>query len=266
MNRRTFLALAAVGLAGSTQISKLGITEGKAYTTWFPKDFDCPICKTKNTFQVIGSYGSYIYSWPSKYQWVFWPLTDSPSVYLCKKCHLATFMGDFETLPKDKLPLIQKELEKIPFQKTFKDYMEVPMTDRLEIVEKVCLLLPDQTDQFWNTFYRVKGYHYGQSKQSAKAAEARTKALDLTKKMLADPNGKTPQKELLYIAGAMRHFLKDDTGAVEDFTKGLATKFAAAGGNPKDMNNAEDGLNNRLKDYIASIKSPNPPRSTELEQ
>jgi hypothetical protein len=40
-------------------------------TTWFPKDFECPIDKEKNTFLVIGSYGSYIYSWESKYQWLF---------------------------------------------------------------------------------------------------------------------------------------------------------------------------------------------------
>ena len=193
------------------------------------------------------SYGTYIYWWPSKYQWVFWPWTDSPSVYLCKKCHLATFLGDFDTLPKDKLQLIQKELEKVPFAWKFKEYTEVPMSERLEIAEKIYMLLPDHGDSFWNLFYRMKGYHYGQEKQSKKATESRTKAL-------------------LYISGAMKHLLNDDKGAVEDFKKGLATNFVDPNTKPDEIKNAENGMNERFNDYIKQIESPKPPRSTELNQ
>jgi len=266
MNRRTFLALATIGLAGSTQIAKLGLGEAQAYTTWFPKEFDCPICNTKNTFQVWGSYGSYVYGYPSKYQWVFWPWTESQSVYLCKTCHLATFLGDFDKLPKEKLPLIKKEIEKISFERKFKDYMEVPMSERLNIAEKVYLLLPDQTDGFWNFFNRVKGYHYGQESQTSKASEARTKALDLTKKMISDPQTKTPLKELLYISGAMKHFLNDDNGAIEDFKKGLMTKFVDPTSKADEVKDAEAGMNERFNDYIKLINSHKPPRTTELDQ
>lgn len=52
--------------------------------TWFPQEFTCPIDKEKNTFQVVGSFGSYIYSYPSKYQFLFFPRTDSPT-FLCAK-------------------------------------------------------------------------------------------------------------------------------------------------------------------------------------
>lgn len=212
------------------------------------------------------SYGTYIYWWPSKYQWVFWPFTDSPSVYLCKKCHLSTFMGDFDTLPKDKIPVIQKELEKIPFERKFKDYTEVPMSERLDILEKIYPLLPDNSDSFWSFFYRVKGYHYGQEKQAKKAAEARTKALELNKKMIIDPANKKPLKELLYISGALKHFLNDDKGAVEDFKKGLTTKFVNPNSKPDEIKNAESGMNERFNDYIKQIESPKSPRSTELAQ
>ncbi len=44
-------------------------------TTWADKEFVCPVCKTQNTFGVIMSYGTYIYQWPSKYQFIFWPMT-----------------------------------------------------------------------------------------------------------------------------------------------------------------------------------------------
>jgi len=45
-------------------------------TTWADQEFVCPVCQTKNIFGVVTSYGSYIYQWPSKYQYIFWPLTD----------------------------------------------------------------------------------------------------------------------------------------------------------------------------------------------
>jgi hypothetical protein len=105
-------------------------------TTWFPKEFICPIDKEKNTFQVWASYGSYIYSWPSKYQWVFWPATESEAFYLCKKCHLTTYMWDYEKIPADKIPELKKILADIKVSKEFKDYREVPITERLEIMER----------------------------------------------------------------------------------------------------------------------------------
>lgn len=264
MDRRVFIALAAGSLIGSSRISSIA-SANHAITTWFPKDFDCPVCKTKNTFQVWGSYGNYIYSWPSKYQWVFWPWTDSPSVYFCKKCHVATFLDDYEKIPKDKIALLQKELKNIPFTRTFKDYREIPMSERLEVAEKVYKLLPDKGDAFWNFVYRVKGYHYAGERQPEKAAENRTKALELTKNMMADPSTKTPMKELLYISGAMKHFLNDDKGALEDFKKGLTTKFVGPGMKAEEVKNAEDGMNERFNDYIKQITSPKPPRVANAE-
>lgn len=252
MDRRSFLILACVGLIDTS------LTRGNVITTWVPKDFDCPICKTKNTFRVWASYGNYIYAWPSKYQWVFWPWTDPPSVYLCKKCHVASFMDDYEGMPKDKLAVIEKELTRIPFTHKFKDYLEVPMTERLEIAEKVYRLLRERDDSFWCWFYRVKGYHYGTGQ---KADESRTKALELTRKMMSDPKAKAPMKELLYISGAMKHFLRDDKGALEDFKKGLDTKFVHSASTAEDADNAEKGMNERFNDYIKQIASAKPPRS-----
>ena len=96
MKARLALCLLAAALAyGAT-------ARGAARITWFPQEFECPVCKTKNTFLVVGSYGSYIYQDASKFELIFWPLTDRPTVYACKRCHLAAFMGDFEETPKEK--------------------------------------------------------------------------------------------------------------------------------------------------------------------
>jgi Uncharacterized protein conserved in bacteria (DUF2225) len=243
----------------------LSLTANSAFaTTWFPKDFNCPVDNEKNTFLVIGSYGSYIYSWESKYQWLFFPQTDSPTFYLCKKCHLATYMWDFDKLPKDKISEIQKALASVKVSETFKTYTEIPVTERLEIMAKVYPIL-QKTESWWESFYRVQGYHYAQEGNATKALEARKKSLELLTKFLKDEKTEDSKKLLLYTSAAMKHFTMDDKGALEDLQKALETKYVEKDLKPEELKNAEDGLNQRIKDYIERIKSNKKPRSTEKE-
>ena len=138
-------------------------------TTWFPKEFECPICKTKNIFMVWGSYGSYIYQWPSKYQLVFWPYTEAAAWYSCRKCRLTVFMGDFEKIPPEKIPDLRKALETTTLppqpERSAKDslekppYLDVPMPARLAVAETVYRTLGKTDDEFWNHFYLIVVYH-----------------------------------------------------------------------------------------------------------
>jgi hypothetical protein len=79
-------------------------------------------------------------------------------------------------------------------------------------------------NDFWLQFYRVKGYHYAAEKDQAKADEARKKALDRATRMLNEKDQATPKKELWLISGAMKHFLGDDKGALDDLNTALKTK------------------------------------------
>jgi hypothetical protein len=231
--------------------------------TWFPQDFNCPLDNHKNTFLVVGSYGSYIYSYPSKYQWLFFPRTDSPTYYTCKKCNLTTFMWDFDKLPKDKLDAIRKALVGVKVSKDFKKYTELPVPERLEIMEKVYSVL-GKGEEWWEDFYRIKGYHYGRSGDETRAAEARRKSLALIEKELNKPKSSAPTKMLLYISGSMKHFLGDDKAALDDLNRALSTKYANPSESAEDVKGAEEGLNERLKDYIERIKSEkNKPRLFE---
>ncbi len=245
--KKAFLSFCVVILTGFLAANTLAIT-------WFPKEFECPIDKEKNTFMVVGSYGSYIYSYPSKYQWLFFPQTDSPTYYMCKKCHLTTYMWDFDELPKDKLPEIKNILAGIKVSKNFKEYQEIPVTERLEVMEKVYAAL-GKDEAWWETFYRIKGYHYGAGGKTDKAAEARKKSLELVQKELKNEKSEAPKKLLLYISAAMKHFLSDDKGALEDLQKALETKYPEKGITPLEAKNADEGLNERIKDYIEKIKS-----------
>ena len=242
-----------------------GIFSVSSYAiTWFPEEFTCPIDKEKNTFMVVGSYGSYVYSYPSKYQWLFFPRTDSPTFYLCKKCHLATFMWDFDELPKDKLPDIKKVLANVKVSKTFKTYQEISVTERLEIMEKVYSVLA-KDENWWETFYRIKGYHYGQAGNTEKASEARRKSLELIQKELKNEKSESPKKLLFYISASMKHFLNDDKGALADLQKSLETKYTEKGATAEELKNAEEGLNERIKDYTAKINSKDQkPRMLEM--
>jgi len=236
-------------------LSFIGVLYVNSYaTTWFPKEFTCPIDNEKNTFLVVGSYGSYIYSYPSKYQWLFFPQTDSPTYYICKKCHLTTYMWDFDKLPKDKLPEIRKVLANVKVSKDFKEYTDLPVPERLAIMEKVYSVL-GKSEDWWETFYRVKGYHYGKEGNIAKAAESRKKSLELLQKELKNEKSESPKKLLFYISASMKHFLNNDKGALEDLQKALQTKYQEKGAKAEKLKESEEGLNERIKDYTEKIKS-----------
>ena len=85
-------------------------------------------------------------------------------------------------------------------------------------------------EEFWGHFYRVLGYHFEAEKKQAEADAARRKALGIAEKMLADGRREDARKELLLVSGAMRHFLRDDPGALKDFREALKLKYRNKGG------------------------------------
>jgi hypothetical protein len=231
-------------------------------TTWADEEFVCPVCKTKNTFGVVASYGSYIYQWPSKYQFIFWPLTDGHVLYSCKKCYLSLLMWDFDKLPQNKLPEIQNALKSVEIKGDYKRYTDIPMSKRLEAAENVYAAL-QKDGEFWLQFYRVKGYHYAAEKDQPKADEARKKALHLATQMLDEKDPATPKKELWLVSGAMKHFLGDDKGALDDLTMALKTKYEDKKLDKEKNENGEANLTTLVKEYIEKIQSPQNPRSMQ---
>jgi uncharacterized protein (DUF2225 family) len=251
MKARLVLCILVVALAFGSN------ARAAAVTTWFPQEFTCPVCKTKNKFFVVGSYGSYIYQWPSKFELVFWPLTDSPTVYACKQCHVATFMWDFEGLPKEKHEELRKRLAgfKLEYARPAAeydegaDYLRIPSTQRLLAAEQTYQVL-GRDDEFWCQFYRTLGHHYEEEKKQAQADEARRKALAIAERMLADKARAGERKELLYITGAMRHFLKDDPGALKDFREAAGLKYESKLMGAEKSKNYDEYLSDLLRQYF----------------
>jgi len=223
-------------------------------TTWAPKKVVCTLCKTENTFMEIASYGTYIYNWPEKFQYIFWPLTDANVLYSCKKCRLTAFMWDFEQLPVDKLPEIKRQLDSVGAKPFEEPYWKEPMSARLEIAAKVYSVL-SKGDSFWCQFYRVQGYHFEAEKRESDAASARRKALEMDQKQLSAAENAGVRKELLLISGAMRYFLKDDPAALKDLREAAGLTYRNPKLESEQATNVDRYLSALLKEYIARIEA-----------
>jgi hypothetical protein len=186
----------------------LGVSLAVLATTWASKEMECPLCGKTTQMEVIASYGSYIYNWPSKHQLIFWPATTGYGMYFCKHCHLAMFMGDFQDLAKEKKEkrdAIAKAIAPLKKKQPDKRYYQIPMTYRLTIAEAAYRQL-DKNDAFWCRFYRIKGYHFAGEGDEKGAKAARLKALELVEKMIKDKVAEPPMKELVFIKGSMQYF------------------------------------------------------------
>lgn len=231
--------------------------------TWVETEVQCPVCKTRNVFLVPASWGSYIYGYETKFELVFWPFTDSPTVHSCKKCRLTAFMGDFEKVPQEKHAELLKRLAGVRLEaakggesatKYYKRavYLDIPLLDRLQAARQVYEVL-GRDDDFWCHFERVVGHHYAAAKRQSEADEARTRALRLAEKMMADEARAGERKEFLYITGAMRHFLRDDAGALRDFRAAHALKYSNKEMKPEQSENYDAFLSDLLRQYFEKL-------------
>ena len=244
--------------------------ESPPFITWAPAEINCPVCGTKNIFMEVMSYGNYIYQYPSKYQLVFWPHTDSPSWYSCKQCRLTAFMGEFQELPKEKIPALREMLKtvKLPPQKQVSEkesmenppYLGLSVWERLLVAEQVYQTL-GKPEEFWARFYRVLGYHFDQAKKETEAADARKKALKIVEGWLKDQSKAGRYKEFLYISGAMHHFLKDDAAATKAFEEALKLKYSDPANKQENNEGYDKYLTDLITSYLEMLKKGAGPRT-----
>src|SRR5262249_8316840 len=118
-----------------------GVVFSAAAITTVNVEVVCPVCKEKNSFLDYASWGSYIYSYPSKFQLVFFPHTWSATIYSCKKCHLSLYMWDFKKFPEDKIAETAKLVEAVKLSGEYKTYTDIPASEKMVIAERVYKLL-----------------------------------------------------------------------------------------------------------------------------
>ena len=227
-------------------LALLALAAGAFATTWFPTEVTCPVCGAVNTFQVPGSYGSYVFQEPSKLQYVFWPATTDKFLYTCKQCRLTAYMGDFEAVPKDKVDALATMLAQTEIEGPLVPYFEIPMVARLPIAEKVYRIL-GRDERFWCEFRRIQGFHLEAASRADEARAARLEALEIAEKLLREPS--PTRKETLVIAAAMRTITGDTEGAKRDLqeAKGLTFSSTELGAE------SSEGLNGYLDTLIEEL-------------
>ena len=223
-------------------------------TTWTPVKIKCPYCGTKSVYYKVNSYGPYIYDYPSKYEYIFWPYIDGKVLYCCRKCWFTSFAWDFFSIPGGAREDIKRILSKMAVFETNGDYDIIPMYYRMEIAENIYKLY-EKDDEFWCHFYRVEGYHLANEGKIAEAAEARSKALQYTVKMIADPSNAGIGKELYYIKGAMQYLLADTEKALATFKLARQMKYYNVDADSNRLENVNKYLDDLIDHYIEKIES-----------
>lgn len=225
----------------------------KTKTTWFNVEVECPLCQTKNTFSEIGSYGGYIYNWPSKYQYIYWPSTDEHVLYSCAECKLTTYMWDFKSIAEKDHEKVKIVLQNQTVDKKTNHYSEMPMSVRCEIAESVYKVL-SKDSLFWCDFYRMYAYHLDKENKKEDAFEKRKKALAYAEGMLQNHQNDSIAKSLHYICGTLNYFTNKKKAASLEFEKTLMAKYTK-GSNAEQVN---EYLNELSKEYLEKLKNNEP--------
>ncbi|WP_372369418.1 hypothetical protein [Candidatus Uabimicrobium sp. HlEnr_7] len=130
---------------------------------WREKVATCPVCLRQTAFLQPSQFSNEIYMRPSRFQYVFWPFTDTRSIYCCQKCSYSTFSWHFQSLPANRLEIVTQALKDMGYSLAeYQNYTVIPIAIRLKIAEKIYRLWGFSDDHFWCEFYRTKAYHLEQ--------------------------------------------------------------------------------------------------------
>lgn len=162
-------------------------------TNWSESKVDDPILEGEkcSVHQPI-SYGGYIYSWPSKYDQVYWPLIDPNGIWFCEKSGFTAFIEDFSGLSPSELKKIKNYLTKNPPK-------DSSIQTKLSLLEKIYSMR--NTDKaFDNQLLRVLARWYQNLEELDKANSYRKRAFSTIQKELKTEQDEYQKLEYLYLA------------------------------------------------------------------
>ena len=93
------------------------------------------------------SFGGYVYTWPSRFDFVFWPISDPVGVWHCERSGFTALIDDFDGLSRAEITAIQAHLA------THYNGVSDPLT-RLWLLEEI-YRLRNKDPAFDNRLLRV---------------------------------------------------------------------------------------------------------------
>jgi hypothetical protein len=163
-------------------------------TTWGKKHkIDDPVQPGQScVVQKPRSYGSYIYHADSKYDLVFWPLTDARGLWHCKHSGFVSLGGDFSGISEAEQQAINQYLGSTKAKRS--DTRS--LLERMEAIYQ----LRSKSDDFDNRLLRVLARWHQQLGDDNKANAYRAKALSHLIVMLDTELPLDKRMEYLYVA------------------------------------------------------------------
>ena len=162
-------------------------------TTVSEAEVDDPIAPGQTCrVQKPGSYGSYIYYWPSRFDFVFWPLTDTIGIWHCDRSGFTALIDDFDGLSDAELTAIRAHLA-TNYNGTSDPVM------RLKLLEEIYQLRKKDA-AFNNRLLRVLARQYQDIGLLERANDFRLQAFEQLIAFLETDLADLPRLEYLYLA------------------------------------------------------------------
>jgi hypothetical protein len=186
--------------------------------TWLPSNKMDPLTGQKIACLNVGSFGGYIYEYPSKYDLVFWALTDEKWICFNPKNGYGAFNGDFEEVTEEEKATLTKWLkENYKPDQAPKSHLE-----KLQWLEKV-YGQRKMDDAFFCQFYRLMAYMHADDKE--KSIEYVRKAVPILRKQLEGDLTGVERINVLYLLGEYSRRLGDGAKAKEYFAQVKIAKY-----------------------------------------
>jgi hypothetical protein len=142
------------------------------------------------------SYGSYVYGYPSKYDQVFWPVTEESGIWFCQKSGFTAFMSDFHNIDDAQRTAIAAYLAT-----AYRAGEAVPRKRKLELLEGCYALRALSTEKKLQVL-RALAYQYEELGDQAAADSRRRSALALMLAALDTELEPANRLEYLFVAAA----------------------------------------------------------------
>jgi uncharacterized protein (DUF2225 family) len=173
-------------------------------TSWGNAEVDDPInpsykCKVHQAV----STGGYIYRLPSKYDQVFWPLTEQNGIWHCERTGFTALIDDFQNITPDERKSIARYLKS--------HYKDSVSTKGELLLLEACYALRQTDERFKIRLLRVLAYQYQESGALDKANLYRKKALKRIQKSLKGTISENQKLEYLYVAANYTRLFGDAT-------------------------------------------------------
>lgn len=176
-------------------------------TTWTDKRVPDPIAEGATCeVSVPGSFGSYIYDWPSKFDQVFWPITTLPGIWFCRRSGFTAFIDDFDGIDAEQRAAIAAYLAT--------QYRSPHKPDPAELLTLLegCYSQRRLDPKQQITVLRAVAYHREQLGDLPGAEQRRSEALALIVDALKDDALEAPRRlEYLFVASAYSRWLGDSS-------------------------------------------------------